>query len=259
MKEQEFWASMERKPDGCWIWQRAISSSGYGMVSYCGVTNSAHRLAWVLARGPIPVGHGYHGTVVAHKCDVRACCNPDHLFLTDNRGNQIDALSKGRGTAARLTERQVLEIVSWMKSGVSARELSVRYGVTVAAIRSIAKRRTWSHVTENAGDLRFAPREIDTTKLRKANYARIRALLDSGKTLRQIARECGTTHTTVARVARQTCNSIATPFQRMNAVIRERIHDLAHSGSSQREIAETLSVSQASVSRTLIARRVAGG
>lgn len=61
---------------GCWLWMRGIANTGYGAVYVDGKRWDAHRLSWAAFRGPIPSGYW-----VLHKCDVRSCCNPDHLFL----------------------------------------------------------------------------------------------------------------------------------------------------------------------------------
>lgn len=55
----------------CWIWSRAIASSGYGVIRYRGELRYLHRLMF---RGVIPDRHQVH-----HRCGQRACVNPDHL------------------------------------------------------------------------------------------------------------------------------------------------------------------------------------
>ena len=50
-----------------------------------------HRLMWEQKNGPVP-----DGLFVLHRCDVRACCNPDHLFLGTPLDNMQDMHAKGR-------------------------------------------------------------------------------------------------------------------------------------------------------------------
>jgi len=60
--------------NGCWQWQRAITSRGYGSVGYQGRIWSAHRLSYELHKGHVPAGCEVH-----HKCHNRLCVNPEHL------------------------------------------------------------------------------------------------------------------------------------------------------------------------------------
>ena len=64
-------------PDGdCLVWTGAVGSSGYGVIglSRSARTDYAHRVAYRLAKGPIPGGRQ-----VDHLCRNKLCCNPDHL------------------------------------------------------------------------------------------------------------------------------------------------------------------------------------
>ncbi len=61
-------------PADCWIWTGALTSAGYGSLSFKGKTTLAHRLSYVRHRGAIPPG-----LVLDHLCRVPACINPDHL------------------------------------------------------------------------------------------------------------------------------------------------------------------------------------
>ena len=82
-KDLRFWAQIViNGPNECWP-HRFPLKSGYAFVYKLGRNVYAHRYAYELANGPIPILPGtegtHHGTVVMHKCDNPPCCNPVHL------------------------------------------------------------------------------------------------------------------------------------------------------------------------------------
>ena len=133
-------------PDnGCWEWF-ASKNAGYGQLMVDKRPIPAHRLSYELHWGSIPAG--MH---VCHRCDNRACINPDHLFIGTNADNMADRDAKGRGIiyrgedhgSAKLTEADVRAIRS---STLSNRKLAPLYGVCGKTISVIRSGKHWAHV-----------------------------------------------------------------------------------------------------------------
>lgn len=76
---------------GCWLHQGITAQSGYGMVRVKFRLWPAHRFMWVASRGAVP-----EDWMVLHRCDVKNCINPDHLFLGTHLDNVQDKCVKGR-------------------------------------------------------------------------------------------------------------------------------------------------------------------
>jgi len=73
----------------CILWMASRNTSGYGQVRWAGRLWLAHRAAWLARQGPIPPG-----LYVLHRCDLRPCINPDHLFLGTQKDNMADMAAK---------------------------------------------------------------------------------------------------------------------------------------------------------------------
>ena len=89
-----FWDRVNRAPHpkGCWIYEGYITPAGYGVVKIEGKHWPVHRLIYVLSTGvELPPK-----LFVCHHCDVRPCCNPDHMFVGTQKDNIADMCAKGR-------------------------------------------------------------------------------------------------------------------------------------------------------------------
>jgi hypothetical protein len=76
---------------GCWIWTDQCHYSGYGHFRLKNKTIRAHRMSWMIYKGEIP-----SNLIVCHKCDIKCCVNPDHLFLGSFKDNMVDKVNKKR-------------------------------------------------------------------------------------------------------------------------------------------------------------------
>lgn len=147
--QERFWQKVDKSGD-CWLWTGTKSDSGYGRIHHNGRGITAHRLSYELVVGPIP-----DGLFALHRCDVRLCVRPDHLFIGTALDNSRDCIAKGRDRYAvgedaansKLTTEQVREIRRLRReTNVSIAALARKYGVHWVTIKCIDSRKTWLHV-----------------------------------------------------------------------------------------------------------------
>lgn len=146
---ERFWELVQKQDEGCWEWQGRVNESGYGLFWHEGKNRLSHRFSWELHNGEIP-----EGMCVCHKCDVRTCVRPDHLFVGTTQDNTADKMAKGRhrtnpprGMAAhnaKLTDDDVREIRASV--GITQKQLGEKYGVHSSVISEIKTGKRWTHV-----------------------------------------------------------------------------------------------------------------
>lgn len=186
-----FWSKVAKSadPDGCWIWTAGKYKDGYGSFNLAGrrgvvgQETYAHRISWLIHRGPIP-----NDMCVCHNCptgDNPSCVNPVHLWLGTHHQNMLDREAKGRGNQVRgeahhskhnpghmahgdrhksrthpesvprgeehggskLTTAQVLEIRAMREnSDLTKDEIGKMFGITGGMVGHIHSRRAWKHV-----------------------------------------------------------------------------------------------------------------
>ena len=150
-------SSISVNENGCWIWQKSKSQNGYGSFALGGGSNArAHRISYQCFIGEIPENFD-----VCHKCDVRDCVNPSHLFVGTRSENILDASKKGRLSrnhqlkgsdhpSSKLTELDVRSIIKNLRDGQSKKSLSRQFGVSQRVILLIARNESWKHVNREA-------------------------------------------------------------------------------------------------------------
>lgn len=144
-----FWAKIANVPDenGCWIWLGA-KSMGYGRIILKRKVVQAHHLTAREMHGPIP-----NGLFALHKCDVRACVNPHHIYYGTPKRNSTDMVQRGRSSKGerngmcKLTEHDVRVIRdTYARGGTTQASLAEQYSLTNGAVSMIISRTRWKHV-----------------------------------------------------------------------------------------------------------------
>ena len=153
---RRFAEKVATEPDerGCLRWLASTDKDGYGQfgrpatATHAKTMAKAHRTAWEMAGGEIPPG-----LLVCHKCDVRACVNPAHLFLGSDQVNSDDKLAKerqARGEAhgqRRLSARDVRRMRALReRDGTPYARLAAMFGVTTMTTHAACNGKTWRHV-----------------------------------------------------------------------------------------------------------------
>lgn len=81
--------SIERIPwSGCWIWNKG-TSNGYGGCRVGNTVVRAHRFVYESLVGPIALGMD-----LLHKCDVKLCVNPEHMYQGTDYDNAQDRIDR---------------------------------------------------------------------------------------------------------------------------------------------------------------------
>ena len=146
---ERFFDKVKKAKNGCWLWTGSMDINGYGRLRIANDAWGAHRLSWTITNGDVP-----DNLYVLHKCDVRHCVNPAHLFLGTYSDNLHDAMAKGRWTPQRgstvgnskLNEAQVIRLRHlYAETDVSQKELAQQFSVGENCIGHIIAGRQWKH------------------------------------------------------------------------------------------------------------------
>jgi hypothetical protein len=127
---------------GCWIFTGAVDKDGYGQMTG---NVRAHRAYFERYRGPVPAG-----MFVLHRCDVRCCVNPAHMFLGDNALNTADRHNKNRSAfgersgMSKLTADAARRI--YQASG-TYEAIAREHGVSHGLVGHIKRRLIWKRAT----------------------------------------------------------------------------------------------------------------
>lgn len=191
--DERFWSRFRRSGD-CLIWTGATNENGYGTCTFQGRPWKVHRLAYVLAVGPIPAGLDIDH-VWSRGCRSRACGEPSHLEPV-TRGENLK-----RGHDARNPDRERVCIHGHV--GQMRRKKSTGGLECAECVRARDRRRGSARGSGvAAGERHYA------AKLSTAQVDEIRRRAAAGETQAALAREFGITAPYTSSIVTGKCRRV---------------------------------------------------
>ncbi len=122
-------------PDGCWPWVRKAAANGYGQLNNHGKHYYAHRVAYELAKGPIPPG-----LQIDHLCRNPRCVRPDHLeAVTGSENVRRGMLARGKWDDAPISRSLTpgeRRIVAAIAEGLSPKQVAGKLNISEQTIKN---------------------------------------------------------------------------------------------------------------------------
>lgn len=146
-----------KNENGCIEWDGALRN-GYGCIKHEGRVLSTHIVAWVLAGNEL--GDEGDGKVIAHKCDNKACCNPDHLeCVSITKNNRDGFLRRKRNVMSgeqlphtKLTESQARKIIElYQPRTCSYVRIAKILGISESLVQSVIAGESWINLPRKEG------------------------------------------------------------------------------------------------------------
>jgi len=162
---ERFWKKVDIKnnKNECWEWQ-AVLTNNYGMFWFEGTMVLAHRMAYALHYNDMTIiNHckNYHENnnefdCILHDCDNSKCCNPNHLYIGNNKDNIDDKVKRNRSQRMRgdlngnskITEQDVINIRSEYSPRINGglSNIAKKYQISITNVHDIITRKTWKHI-----------------------------------------------------------------------------------------------------------------
>jgi hypothetical protein len=143
------WEKVQVDPiTGCWLWLGATDGRGYGQIRFGGSTKRLIRVVYEMVNDIIDPTKD-----VCHRCDIRRCINPFHLFQGTRLENMQDAVRKDRiqkgedRPLSKLTVITVKQAYTLRQQGWTYDALATKFNVGNPTIWKALNGQTWKHVS----------------------------------------------------------------------------------------------------------------
>jgi len=149
-----------RRTKTCWLWLGNRTTKGYGRCKLRKKSHYVHRVVLELTIGR----RLRRGEQSNHRCDVRHCIRPDHLYLGSQKDNIADAIRQGRMSVqqpwfnqfrrkqgvdhprAQLTEAKVRTMRRLRARGWTQQAIADRFDTSQVNVSWILNGHGWRHV-----------------------------------------------------------------------------------------------------------------
>lgn len=119
----------------CWICDNPtfINNKGYNYIVKDSKMLGIHRYSYSLYNNTeIP-----KGKIIMHKCDNRACINPNHLQLGTYSDNNYDMYNKNRNNHKKLNNDQLFKIKDMLIKKIKISTIANKFNVSDRTIANI--------------------------------------------------------------------------------------------------------------------------
>lgn len=149
--EERFWLYVDKKGDSeCWNWVGSVKH-GYGNLHNDKRNIGSHKLSYILHRGKVP-----EGKEVCHRCNNRACVNPNHLYVGTHKQNMQQVTADKRwlrmdhrgekNNSAKIKATDVPIIRKLYSMGkYKKKQLAHLYNISISQIGRIINKRAWNY------------------------------------------------------------------------------------------------------------------
>lgn len=147
VEKNRFLSNIKKEENGCWTWTGYKMKNGYGQLRYQSTAVYTHRFSWYIHNGEFDLT-----LCLCHKCDNRACCNPEHMFLGTRTDNQNDMVAKkrqavGQAVGGVFTEADVREMHRLVKQeGKTQTYVAELFRTNPGHISNIINGHKWGHL-----------------------------------------------------------------------------------------------------------------
>jgi hypothetical protein len=124
----------------CHLFQGCLKE-GYGYMRF----QNIHFLVHVLAFEAKIKSKKDEKMVIRHLCDIKHCCNPEHLELGTRRENALDTIKYNK--SFKMNEEKVKEIRMLSETTtMTQKEIAKKFDINDVTVSNIVNRKTWKQV-----------------------------------------------------------------------------------------------------------------